>query len=239
MQELDIRAIAAVLLRKLKWLILSAVVLALAFGLYAKFFVQNTYCSQTQMYVSNYTNLDQAQGASSSGLSASQLLVNEYIVILKNDAVVNRVCEQLREQGNGYTVTPAAVRGATAMTSVDETAMLNIAVTTTDPELSKAICDAYSAVAPDLLKEVMEMGTIKPMAPAQVGVKVGPNIIRCAFIGGAIGLLLAVVIVVMTYMFDNRVTGERELKRRLNVTVLGEVPDLQPMKKGESKNGKN
>lgn len=237
MQELDIRAIISALLSKIKWIVLSAAVLALAFGLYAKFFIKSTYRSEVQMYVSNYTDITTAPGASTSGLSASQLLVNEYIVILKHDDVTTKVAAQLREQGEGYVMTNGAISGAVSMTSVDETAMLKITATTTDPDLSKAICDAYAAVAPAQLKEVMEMGTIKPMGDeAKPGTKVGPNVVKNAILGGVIGLVLACAIVLVIYMLDNTVTGERDLKRRLNVTVLGEVPSLQPDKKGEKKN---
>ena len=237
MQELDIRAIVSALLSKIKWIILSAVVLALAFGLYAKLFVKSTYRSEMQMYVSNYTDLSSAQGASTGGLSASQVLVNEYIVILKHDDITSKVAAQLREQGAGYVMTNGAIKGAVSMSSVDETAMLRITATTTDPDLSKAICDAYAAVAPVQLKEVMEMGTIKPMGDeAKPGSKVGPNVTKNAVLGGVIGMVLACAVVLVIYMLDNTVTGEREIKRRLNVTVLGEVPSLQPDKKGEKKN---
>lgn len=237
MQELDIRAIVSALLSKIKWIILSTVILALAFGLYAKFFIKSTYRSEVQMYVSNYTDLATAPGASTSGLTASQVLVNEYIVILKHDDVTTRVAAQLREQGEGYVMTNGAISGAVSMSSVDETAMLKIIATTTDPDLSKAICDAYAAVAPAQLKEVMEMGTIKPMGDeAKLGTKVGPNVLKKAILGGALGFVFACAIVLVIFMLDNTVTSERELKRRLNVTVLGEVPSLQPEKKGEKKN---
>lgn len=237
MQELDIRAIVSVLLRKIKWIILSTVVVALAFGLYAKLFIKSTYRSEVQMYVSNYTDLANVQGASTGGLSASQVLVNEYIVILKHDDITSKVAAQLREQGDGYVMTNGAISGAVSMSSVDETAMLKISATTIDPDLSKAICDAYVAVAPAQLKEVMEMGTIKPMGDeAKRGVKVGPNVVKNAILGGIIGMVLACAVVLVVYMMDNTVTGEREIKRRLNVTVLGEVPSLQLDKKGEKKN---
>lgn len=190
------------------------------------------------MYVSNYTDITTAPGASTGGLSASQLLVNEYIVILKNDAILTNVAAHLREQGSGYVLTNSAIRGAVSMSSVDETAMLNIAVTTTDPNLSKAICDAFAAVAPSQLMEVMEMGSIKPMELAKPGVKVGPNVTKNAMLGGVVGLVLACGIILLITMLDNTVTGERDLRQRLNVTVLGEVPTLQPSKKGEKKNGK-
>ena len=167
MQKLDIRAIISALLNKIKWIVVATVVLAVAFGLYSKFFVKSTYRSEVQMYVGNYTDITTAPGASTGGLSASQLLVNEYIVILKHDDITSRVAALLREQGAGYVLTNGAIKGAVSMSSVDETAMLKITATTTDPDLSQAICDAYAVIAPAQLKEVMQMGTIKLMGEGQ------------------------------------------------------------------------
>ena len=56
-------------------------------------------------------------------------------------------------------------------------------------------------------------------------------------IGAMIGFVISCGIVLVLFLADNTVTGERELKRRLNVTVLGEVPSLVPKQKGEGKNG--
>lgn len=190
------------------------------------------------MRVSNYNDIATVPNASTSGLSASQLLVNEYIVILKHDVVTAKVAAQLREQGDGFAVTNGAISGAVAMSSVNETATLRITATTTNPELSKAICDAYIAVAPEMIKEIMEMGTIRPIdEESKLGVKVGPNVLKNAIWGGVIGFVIACAIVLVIYMLDNTVTSEREIKRRLNVTVLGEVPSLQPEMKGEKNNG--
>ncbi len=236
MQELDIRAVIALLISKLKWIIAAAVVLAVGFGLYTRFMIPNTYRSEVQMYVSNYTDLTQAQGATTGGLTASQQLVNEYIVILRNDKLLSLVANALQQQEGGYVMTPAAIRAVSSMSSVNETAMLNIAVTTTDPALSKALCDVFARVAPAQLEAVMEMGTIKPMEQAKIGVKIGPNVPKNAILGGFIGAVIACAIIIIMYLFDNTVTGERELKRRLDVTVLGEVPSLQPDKKGGKKN---
>ncbi len=135
MREFDVRAILGVLLGRLKWIITSAVICALLLGAYTKFFTTSTYTSQVQMYVSNYSNLTNAPGASSGGLSASQDLVKEYIVILKNNIVLSKVAEYLESQ-HGYVLTNGAILGSVSMNSVDESAMLNISVTTDDPLLS-------------------------------------------------------------------------------------------------------
>lgn len=230
MRELDIRTIFHILLRQIKWILLAVIVGALLLGVGAELLISDTYQSKFQMYISNYTQVDSSVNATTGGLSASQTLAGEYIVILKNDLVLNEVSSRLARQG--YTMTAAEIRSSLKMSSEDGTAMLNFTVTTKNPNLSKAICDALADVAPGKLKEVMQMGNATVMAPAKKGVKVGPRSTLDAALGAVLGLVIACVVVLVRYMTDNTVSGEREIRRRLNLTVLGEVPSVHPAKKG-------
>lgn len=230
MRELDIRIIASILLRQIKWILIVAIAGALLAGVGGELLISNTYESKFQMYISNYTRVDSSVNATTGGLSASQALVGEYMVILKNDLVLNEVSERLVRQG--YTVTTSQIRKSLKMSSVDDTAMLNIAVTTHSPDLSKAVCDTLASVAPGKLKEIMQMGNVTVMAPAKKGVKVGPRSVVNAALGFVIGAIAVCIVVVMRYLTDNTVSGEREIRRRLNLTVLGEIPSIQPVKKG-------
>lgn len=236
MREMDVRAIFTVLLKNLKWVIISAVVGGLLFGAWAALFVNKTYKSDFQIYVSNYSDLESAQSATTGGLTASQSLVQEYIVIIKNDMVLSEISGSLSQKG--YTVSNAQLRNAIKMSSANNTAMLNVAVTTTSPKLSKAICDSFVEVVPDKLREIMELGSVKVMAPAKIGTLVGPKIVYDAIFGCVIGLIVACAVIIIIFLTDNTIKDERELKRRLDLIVLGEVPSIQPLKKGEKTNGK-
>lgn len=236
MRELDLLTVFQILLRKIKWLLAAAIVGAVLLGVGSKLFISATYQSKFQMYISNFTQVDSNTYASPSSLTASQTLAGEYIVILKNDLVLNEVSTRLARQG--YTVSAAEIRNALKMAPEDNTAMLNIAVTTTNPNLSKAICDALASVAPTKLKEIMQMGNVTVMAPAKKGVQVGPHLIKNTALGAIAGLAIACAVVLITYITDNTVSDEREMRRRLNLTVLGEIPSVQPTKKGGAVNAR-
>ena len=155
---------------------------------------------------------------------------------MKNDLVLNEVSTRLARQG--YTVSAAEIRNALKMSSENGTAMLNISVTTTNPNLSKAICDTLASVAPTKLKEIMQMGNVTVMAPAKKGVQVGPRLVMNTALGAIVGLAIACAVVLITYITDNTVSDEREMRRRLNLTVLGEIPSVQPTKKGGAVNAR-
>ena len=235
MQELNLKMIFSLFVQKLRYLLIGAVIGAILLGVYARFGTPDQYMSQFQMYISNYSDFTAIQQASTGGISASQYLVQEYIVILRDDLMIGKIITAL--QTRGYSMKPSAVRRAIDLTSVDDTAMLKVVVTTDDPELSKALCDSIAEVAPDELHEISGLGSVSLMAPAKPGAKVSRMIPLKAAVGAAIGIVIAGFIVLLKHVLSDTVSDEVELKRRCNVAVLGEVPSFNK-KKGGKKNGR-
>lgn len=242
MQELNLRTLIGVLLQNLRWIFLFALVLALIVGGYNAFFVPDTYASTCSMYILNLTSSDNGTasmttGISTSGLSASQQMVNEYSALLKSDMIIDDVAASLQERGFPA-MTNKQIRATLKMSPKDETALLEIRSTSTDPDLCQAICDAIMECAPDKIKETMlDLGTVNPVDYADRGVRVNSGALRSAAIGGVISGVLAYAFFLLLHMLDNTIKSEQDLRVRLNVTVLGSVPDLHPgqkkTKKGE------
>lgn len=230
MQELNIRTLWMVLMQRLKWILLITLAGAVLMGAYTYFLVADTYRSKFSVYVMNVTSVEVGQSVTSSGLQVSRDLVQDYIAILRDDAVIDEVAANLRRQG--FVMTNNAIRSTITMQQENNTAKLNIMVTTTNPHLSKAICDAISATAPDKIKAIMQgMGTISALGEASTGVRIGPNISRNVFIGALAGFVLGYAIFLLLYVLDNTVHDGRELKARLDVTVLGAVPSINTSSK--------
>ncbi len=225
MHELNLQLVFSALLQKVKLIILCTILGGLLLGGYTHFFTDPTYKSQVQMYVSNYTDLTATTSSvTASGLTTSQALVNEYIVVVKNDMVISEISDALRSKG--YVMSNRAIRSAAALSSVNETAMLSVDVETTDPKLSKAICDSFAEVVPSMLQDTMEIGSVKVMAPAQLGMQTGPNMVGRVILGLILGFVLCCGVILLIFMMDNTVRNERELKKRLDIPVLGEIPTI-------------
>jgi len=237
MQELDIQAIFFVLVKRIRWILAITLAVALLLGAYSQFFMPETYRSRFNMYVSNYTDRTDVAGTSSSSIAASQAMVQEYIVVLQDDKIMDKVAANLKSRG--YRMTNKQIVNAVSLSSVDETAMLSVSAVTTDPKLSRAICLAIADEAPDLLQEVMKIGSIEVMAEAKMGERVGPAVVRNTIVGALIGFFVCCAVVIVLYLLDNTVKDEKNLKKRLNVIVLGTVPSFQLKGKGGRFRGKN
>lgn len=243
MMELDIRVLWDLLLRNLRIIILFVAVVAILFAGVTVVFQEDLYRSRCSMYVMNITqdSAGQTTGISSAGLDASQRMVNEFIAILRSDTVIYDVQQELKKLNYNYSV--STIKSWLNTLAVNETALLQITVTTPDPHLSKAVCDALQICAPTTVQEVMlGIGTITTVDVAKVGTKQPPNTVRNGALGGIVGFILSYGVFLINYLMDNTIKDEKDLKSHFNVNVLGVVPsfysDADKKKKKSSKSKK-
>ena len=226
MREIDSRAFLGLFVQNLKIIVIAMALVGLAAGGATMLFAEDMYVSKCSMYVMNITK-DSAgitSGISSAGLDASQRMVDEYIEIVRSESVLADVQNVLR--GQNYNMSIAQIRSALSMSSKNETALMEITATTTNPNLSKALCDAVQACAPAKVNEVMlGIGTITTVDTASLGSRSARGTTRNAVLGGVFGVLLSCGLVLVRYLMDNTIKDEKDLKTRFNVNVLGVVMD--------------
>lgn len=228
MREMDLRVFWSILLRNMKVIVVVAVVMALAVGGATELLTEDTYSSKCTMYVMNITkdSAGDTTGISSAGLDASQRMVAEYIQILKSDKVLLDVQARLLLKGHKMSV--SQIRSSLSMTAVEETALLRIAATTGDPDLSKDICDALQECAPDHVKEVMlGIGHVASVDVASRGSLQSPQTARNTVLGAILGFVVSCGFAIVMYLMDNTMKDERDLKTRFEVNVLGVVPNFE------------
>lgn len=237
MKELDIRVLWDLLIQNLRVFIVAILVVGLLSGGVTTLLQEDAYRSTCSMYVMNITmdSAGQTTGISSSGLDASQRMVNEFIEILRSESVLQSVQQELSHRNYNYSV--GAINSSLSMSAKNDTAMLEITCTTGDPQLSKAICDAIQLHAPQKVTDVMlGIGTITTVDAAKVGTKIPSKAMRNGIFGGIVGFIIAYGIYLVNHMLDNTIKDEKDLKTHYNVNVLGVVPNInnEPEKKKRS-----
>ena len=226
MKELDLRSFFVVLLQNLRLIIAVAAAMAVVFGVATNLLTEDTYSSRCSMYVMNITkdSDNNLSGISTSGLEASQRMVNEYIILLRSDNVLNEVSRRVNAQG--FNTTAASIRGMIELTAVEETALLRIITTASDPMLAKLVCEELMNCAPQKISAFMnELGSITPVDEAEMGYKNPPKTTRNAVLGAVFGILVVCGLLFIRCLMDNTIKDEKDLKTRFNVNVLGVVMD--------------
>lgn len=220
----DLAHILKVVLNKV-WLVILVSVLAAALAFsYAYFMVAPTYSASVMLYVNNSSiNVgDIGVGVSLSDLNASQSLVNTYSVLLRNQTTLDRV---IRATGVSYDW--KELNDMIEASSVNDTEVMRVKVTCTDPYEAANIANGIATVLPQRISEIVEGSSMEVVDAAVPNLqKVAPGIAKYTAVGFMLGCVGIVAILVVTAMMDNTVHDEDYVINTYDFPILAKVPDL-------------
>ena len=229
-KEIELKEIFSVLKGKMWMVAICAILVAALVFMYTAIFVTPMYTAQISVYVNNRTVNSNNSGIASGDLAVALQLVNTYIHILQDDAVL----EQVIEKAN-LNYTAAQLKNMITAEVVEETEVFRVSVSSSDPALSARIANTIAEVAPGAISNIIEGSNAKVFSPAKVPTKASsPNYMINTLIGALAGAILAVVGIILYNMLDVRVKGETDLQKICPIPVLGMIPDLTD----EALNGK-
>ena len=208
------------------WVVALAGIIAASagFGLSA-FIIKPTYSSSIMLYVNNssFSLSDVGFSISSSQISAAQSLVKTYKVLLQNRTTLERVMAQSGVKGYEW----YEISDMIDATSVNETEVMRVKVTTTDPYLSEKIANGIAVVLPQRVAEIVEGASMEVVDSAVVNLqKVAPTIKNYTMVGFILGVLAAIIILVIRALLDNTIHDEDYILQNYNYPILAKIPDL-------------
>lgn len=224
--ELDLREVAAALLRRAWLIVLCAVIVGAAVFAYTFYFVTPEYRARINVYVNNKASTNQTSALSSGELAVAQRLVLTYVNIIKSDTVLELVAQEVANQ-TGILYSGSAIRGMLSTESDGETEMFDVYITHTDPEMAATIANAVATVAPEQIAQIIEGSSAKIIDKAKVpNAPHSPSYMRNGILGACVGVLIAVVIVIAQMLLDGHIRTEEDLARISTAPVLGTIPDF-------------
>ena len=228
--EIDLLKLLNAILKKLWLLILCALILGGAAFAYTRFEITPLYESRAMMYVNN-SNIslgDTKVSLSSSDISASQSLVDTYIVILKSRPVLESVIEST---GVDYTV--AELSAMVSASAVNSTEIFEIVVTDADPAEGAKLANALATVLPDTIAGIIDGCSARIVETAIPATKqASPDIKKNTMLGALVGGVLACAYVVIRFMTDDQINGEEDIAEISDLPVLAAIPELLDSKSG-------
>ena len=230
--EIDLQRLITALLNKSVLIGIVAVVCAIITFLGTYFFITPQYQSAAMFYVNNNSlSLGEASlSISSADISASRGLVKSYIVILETRETLNEVIDY-----SGVNRTYGQVRGMISAEAVNSTEIFKVVVTSPDPQEAKAIADAIAYILPKRISSIIEGTSAKIVDSAVVpGGPSSPSYTRNTVVGFAMGLVLAMSLVILRALMDITIRTEEDITQNCKNPVLASVPDMEAHSKGGS-----
>lgn len=208
------------------------------------------YSSHITMYVQSYTGISENVN-NQNNISNSKQLVNTYMEVLKDDAVMNAVGDLLVQQyeitdlgkvfdvNDENKINPASIRNCLTISSVTDTSAVKIVATTRNAELSADICNNLTQVAPKYVEEAVGVGSINTIDKAKVyKTPVAPNTTKNTILGMAATFLIVVMVILIIDYFDNTIKDSNKISKKYDKAIIGEIQQFGDGKK-KNKKGKH
>lgn len=212
------------LIKKAWIIILAGVVFGVSALVYTANFVTPKYASSVMLYVNN-RSLSLGDGSvsiSAADLSASQSLIDTYIVILRNRTTMEEVAAK---SGLGYN--SSQLLGMISTSKVEGTEVFRVTVTASDPTEAAQIANTISEVLPERIEDIFEGSSMRIVDSAIVNdSKVSPDITGSVVKCFIIGCFIAAVAVVLLTVLDDTIRSEDYLLQTYEVPILSKIPDL-------------
>lgn len=232
--DIDLLDLLRYLVKKCWTVILTFVLCGTIGAVFTLNVLDEEYTTEARLYVLNKTatapglgaaGMGAATGLAYSDFQIADQLLEDYLILMTGRNVVDEVIATL-----GLDMTREEFYDKVKAESLNNTRVFQISVTDTDPQRAADIANCIREVASRQIKEIMDVDAVNLVYEADVPEeKSGPSLIRNTAIAAAVGLILAVAVLIVVYLMDDTIRTEEDVEKHLGMSVLGVVPVSEEM----------
>lgn len=216
---LDLSKFMNAIKKNWKLIVLLPIILMLISLLVTVFLMKPKYEANTQVLVN--------QKEKNSELMAQEVqsniqLVNTYSEILKSP----RIIEDVAKKNSKYSAED--IKSMLTVTTQAQSQILNVNVKNGSKKDAEKVANDIASVFSKDMPKIMNVDNVSVLSKANgTATKVSPILIQNLAIGLILGIIIAMMIVVLKELFDRRIRTEEDVKRELNIPVLGSIQKLK------------
>lgn len=239
MQEefnIDLMALAKALWKNILVIALAAVLVgSLAFARTAQLPPQ--YQATASMFINskNVTLGSMNVAISASDLNTSNSVINAYLYIMKSRTTMEDI---IQEAGLSYT--PEQLSGKISARSVNNTAALEVTVTSNNPAEAELIANTLAKILPVRISDIVEGTSVRIVDYAIIpSHRSGPDVTGSTMKGILVGAALGAALVVLQFFLKERsndtIKSADDLRMMYpDMVVLAMIPNMQVSEKKNS-----
>lgn len=220
--EIDLSRVFEIIKKHFKPFALIVLAASIVAALITLFLIPKKYTAEAKLIIVQKSNQD-SQQISYNDLQTSQKLVNTYSEILKSEAISDEVIQNLKLEDldtEGY-------QKIVKISSVKDTEVITIAVTSKDPKEAAVIANEIVNVFRDKIYSIMNIENVTVLNSAKIPEKKSsPSNIKNTLIGFLIGCVIDSCIVLYILLNDRNIRTEEELKQIFDYPIIGLIPDM-------------
>lgn len=219
---IDLSILFGALRKHIVLLVVVTVVFGVGSYFFTKYFIPEKYQVSATVIVNNKSS--DSQYIYPSEISAAKNLAELYSIIIKSDAVLDEVINDL-----DLDVSYEQLRNSLSVTTVNETQVIEISMVSTDPDYAKKVVAKVVEVSKPTILDKVEAGSVKDLSETAVvnnGNPVSPNKKKNALMGAMIGFAIVAAIILLKELLNTKLKSENDVVGTLNVPLLGVVPEI-------------
>lgn len=215
--EIDLLELFYVVLHKWKMIVLSLLLTGACGCLISVFLITPQYESTSVLYVlsksTSITSLADIQMGSS--------LTNDYVEVVTSRPIIEQVIQNLGLTDETY----ESLKKKVSIDNPTNTRLLKITVRDPQPEMAKAIADELADVSKSFISIKMDQAapTVTQYGYAD-GEPVTPNTVKNTVLGALIGAVLAIGVVIVSFLLNDTIMTTDDIEKKLGMTVLASIP---------------
>ena len=183
-------------------------------------FIKPVYKTSAEIYVVSASN---NSVVNLTDLQIGNTVKTDYMELMLSRPVLEKVIESLN-----VNKTVSEIRSMVSITNKTDTRILQIAATSTDPQLATDVANELATQSILLLPEIMEneppnlvSTALFPTAPA------GPSIVKNTLLGAILGFVLCGAVLVVIFLSDRSFKGADDMQKYFGMMPLAVVPTVQ------------
>ncbi|MCF8566820.1 capsular biosynthesis protein [Alicyclobacillus tolerans] len=224
MEELELREYWAILRKRWLLVILIPIIAVIVSGVLSFFVMKPQYEASTTLLVNQrQTNNPVLQYQD---IMTSQALVKTYSDIMTSNTVEQAVISNLN-----LPYTPTQLGGMIKVSNPDQSQVIQVSVTASSQPLAAKIANSVASVFQDKAQTLMDVQNVQIVDSAATNPNaspVKPNKKLNVAIALILGLMVSVGLAFLMEYLDNRLRTEDDIRKYLNIPVLGTVVEFDP-----------
>ena len=217
--EFTLKEVIELVYKRLKFILLLTLLGTGIIFVINKYILNPTYTASVQLYVDSHDN---SSTANLNELNYAQKVVTTYINFLRTQTFYKKVLQKTKLD---YSV--GQLRGMTHISSVNNTEIFEISVSSHSASDSYKLVKAMQVVAPQLINNIKKDSRISvvdpvvfPQSPS------GPNVLFNTIIGMVLSCFFALALSFLWEIIDVKVKNKDELTKKYDIPILGLIPSF-------------
>lgn len=218
-ETIDLREYFSIIKKRFWIVMLTTVILVGISALMNHLNKVQLYQAKTTMIV-NVEKYENQSMLTSDQISAGQKLAVLYGEIIKSRSVLQPVIERLN-----LDISAQQLAGMISVSQVNDTHIMSLSVTDTDPNRAKDIANTIPGVFTEEVKRTIKANGVEVLDPSLGGYPISSNSSNKVVIAGVLGVMMGLFIIFLIEFLDNKVKTPQDMEKHLNIPVLGVIPN--------------